>query len=287
MPFASAQLIKYPVPEAHQTLVPKDCILFALSVGFGTDPTDRRQLRFIYERGLRALPMMANVLAHPGFWMQRSDTGVDWRRVLYGEHALTIHHPIPVEGTFVGRTRITAILDKGPETGAFVYVERRVLDESSGNCICTLEQTAICRGDGGCGTVGMPPPAAPHSPQWTPDLVCDLPTPPSAALLYRLNGDLNPLHVDPEVADVAGYPRPILHGLCSFGYAGHAVLRTCCGYDEARIRSMRARFTAPVFPGETIRTEMRRDGGTVAFRCLSLERSVVVLNRGTVELTAG
>ena len=115
--------------------------------------------------------------------------------------------------------------------------------------------------------------------------MCDLPTLPQAALLYRLSGDYNPLHADPGVAEAAGFPRPILHGLCTFGVAGHALLRALCGYEPERLKSMAARFSAPVFPGETVRTEMWREGeGRVAFRCRIREREIVAINNGLAEI---
>jgi acyl dehydratase len=125
----------------------------------------------------------------------------------------------------------------------------------------------------------------PHAiPERAPDTVCDLPTRPEMALLYRWNADMNPLHSDPPSATKAGFPRPILHGLATFGVAGHAILREMCGYDPARFRSISGRFSAPVYPGETIRTEMWRDGTTVSFRARLVERDVIVLNNGRVEI---
>jgi acyl dehydratase len=122
-------------------------------------------------------------------------------------------------------------------------------------------------------------------PDRPPDLVCDLPTRPEAALLYRLaGGDMNPLHADPQVAGAAGFPRPILHGLATFGVAGHAILKTLCGYDPARLASLSCRYSAPVFPGETIRTELWRDGGVVSFRARVAGRDAVALNNGRAEL---
>lgn len=114
----------------------------------------------------------------------------------------------------------------------------------------------------------------------------DLATLPQAALIYRLSGDDNPLHADPAVARAAGFPRPILHGLCSFGVAGRAVLKSCCGNDAARLKTMRVRFSAPVFPGETIRTELWRDGALVSFRARALERDVVILDHGAAAIAA-
>jgi len=123
-------------------------------------------------------------------------------------------------------------------------------------------------------------------PERDPDTVCDIPTSEQAALIYRLSGDYNPLHASPTVAQNAGFERPILHGLCTYGVAGHAILKTQCGYDPAKLKSMDLRFSAPVYPGETIRTEMWREDGVVAFRARAVERDVVVLNNGRAEVAA-
>jgi acyl dehydratase len=285
MAFKADELVKYPIPQGEQTLHKKDCMLYALAVGLGGDPTDQQQLRFVYEHDLQALPTMSNVLAHPGFWMKAADTGVDWQRVLHGEQKFTIHKRLPVEGILVSRSRIKAIIDKGEERGAFVYLERSVTDKATGEAVCTLEQTTVCRGDGGCGDFGEVNRERHAIPDRDPDHVCDFETLPQAALLYRLNGDYNPLHADPEGARSAGYDRPILHGLCTFGIAGHAVLRCCCHYDPERVRSMSVRFTAPVFPGETIRTEMWLEGDNASFRSRVVERDTIVLGAGWAELT--
>jgi acyl dehydratase len=126
---------------------------------------------------------------------------------------------------------------------------------------------------------------APHAiPERAPDAVCDLPTRPETALIYRLSGDINPLHADPEFAKAAGFLRPILHGLATMGVAGHALLKTVCGYDPARLTAMSVRFTAPVFPGETIRTEIWRDGGVISFRARVMERNVVAIDSGRAEI---
>ncbi|NIM29115.1 MAG: 3-alpha,7-alpha,12-alpha-trihydroxy-5-beta-cholest-24-enoyl-CoA hydratase [Gammaproteobacteria bacterium] len=283
MPFDAEQLMAYAIPEARQALTRRDCMLYALGIGVGDEPTSEHQLRFVYEPHLRAMPTMANVLAHPGFWMKAAETGMDWRRILHGEQKFTIHKPLPVEANLVGRTHVKAIADRGAGKGAYVYLERHVVDADSGDAVCTLEQTTVCRGDGGCGSIGEVERTRRAIPVREPDHLCDLTTLPQAALLYRLNGDMNPLHADPEVARSAGYDRPILHGLCTFGVAGHAILRICCDYEPDRISSMSVRFTAPVFPGETIRTEMWHVDEGLSFRSRVLERDAVVLGSGWVE----
>ena len=261
-----------------------DTILYALGVGLGADPLDARQLRFVYEEDLLALPTMAVVLGAPGFWLKEQDTGVDWVRVLHGEQGLVLHRPLPPEGTAIGRTRVTGILDKGADKGALIYSEKVLIDKASGETVATTTSTTFARGDGGFGGPTGPSPRPHPIPERSPDLACDLPTVPQAALIYRLSGDRNPLHADPEVARAAGFKAPILHGLCTLGVAGHALLKSCCDYDPARFRSLKLRFSAPVYPGETIRTEMWRDGAVVSFRSRVVERDVVVLDNGRAEV---
>lgn len=283
MAFTYDQMMNYAIPVIEQTLEPDDCILYALSIGLGADPMDERQLRFVYEDGLLALPMIANVLAYPGFWVKDPATGVDWAKVLHGEQAFTIHKPIPTSATLVGKTTVTGINDKG-DKGAFLYSKRVVTEKATGEAVCTLEQTSVLRGNGGCGGSDPAPRQLPKAPDRAPDLSCDLAISPQAALIYRLNGDRNPLHADPAVAASAGFKQPILHGLCTLAVAGHAILRTACHYQPERLKSLALRFTSPVYPGETLRTEMWHEDGKLAFRSKVLERDVVVLGNGIAEV---
>jgi acyl dehydratase len=270
------RLMAYPIPEVRQRLTQRDCILYALSVGLGADPLDVRQLDFVdHHRRLRAMPSLALVLGHPGFWVA-GDTGIDAVRVVHGEQSITLHGPLPTEGEIVGRTRVTGLVDKGPGRGALMYTAKDVFD-SAGRLLATTESTTFMRGDGGFGGPAGPVKPPHPAPEGAPDMTVDLPTRPEQALYYRLNGDDNPLHADPEVAARAGFPRPILHGLCTMGVVVHALLRALCDYDPAALRSVGLRFSAPVFPGETIRTEVWRGGG---FRARVLERDVVVVSNG-------
>src|SRR5215210_6950896 len=277
------KLLALKIPEVEHSYTDKDTILYALGVGLGHDPLDPDQLPFVYEKNLKALPTFAAVLGYPGFWARELDTGIDWVKLVNGEQGVTLHRPLAPTGTVIGRTRILEAIDKGPGKGALVYTERSVTDKRTGTLIATVTQTSFCRGDGG---FGGPPREAPPPhpiPEGAPDAVCDLATRPEAALIYRLSADRNPLHVDPEIAKAAGFPRPILHGLGTFGVVGHALLKSACGYDPARVRSFAGRFSAPVFPGETIRTEMWRDGDVVSFRASIPDRNVVVMNNGRAE----
>lgn len=278
MPIDYDKIKNWPFPEIEQTYTAKDSILYALGVGYGHDPMDEAQLRFVYEKNLRVVPTMPVVMGHPGFWMMNPATGIDWVKLVHGEQALRIHHSIPTAGTVVSRMRVKAIVDKGKDKGALVYQERSIVEKASGTVLATLDHVTFCRGDGGGGKSDPAAPPPPAVPEGTPDAICDLPTLPQAALIYRLCADPNPLHAEPAVAKAAGFPRPILHGLCTYGVAGHAVLKTFCGYDPMKLSALSVRFSSPVFPGETIRTEMWRKNDTVLFRSRVLGRDVLVLN---------
>jgi acyl dehydratase len=272
------------VPPVEQKYGPKDCMLYALGVGFGHDPMNEEELAFVYEKNLKVLPTMATVLGYGGSWAR--DAGVDQVKVVNGEQGFTLHQPLKPQGTLVGQTRILEVIDKGADKGALILSERRITDKATGELVATVTQTAFCRGDGG---FGGPPRAAPPPhpiPTRAPDVTCDLPTRPEAALIYRLSGDYNPLHAEPAFAKAAGFERPILHGLGTFGVSGHALLKTLCGYEPRRLVSFGCRFSAPVFPGETIRTEMWRDGNVVSFRARVVERDVIAINNGRAEVTA-
>jgi len=268
----------------------RDTQLYALGVGLGADPRDPGQLRFVYEGmdgvSLLALPTMANVLAFPGFWAREPDAGITWRKLVHAEQRIVIHAPLPSGGRVIGHNRVSALWDRGADKGAFMEQQREVTDAATGRPLATVTQLTLLRGDGGFGeggSEGVPPP--PHSiPERGPDASCDLPTLPQAALIYRLCGDANPLHADPEVARAAGFERPILHGMATMGVAAHAVLRTLLDYDPRRFRAMRVRFSAPAIPGDTLRTEMWVDGGVVSLRTTAVERGAVVLNNARVDL---
>jgi acyl dehydratase len=274
------------IPPVEQTYGPKDCILYALGIGLGQDPTDENELAFVYEKNLKVLPTYALVQGYAPYWLRRADLGITWTHTLHGEQGLTLHRPVLPQGTVIGQTRIVDVIDKGAGKGALVYSQRRITDKASGALLATLTQTTFCRADGGFGGPQRRQPAPHAIPERPPDLVCDLATRPETALIYRLSGDLNPLHAEPAFARTGGFDRPILHGLATFGVAGHALLRTVCGYDPARLTAMAARFSAPVFPGETIRTEIWRDGGVVSFRARVTGRDVLAIDNGRAEIAA-
>ncbi len=284
MPIVYEKLLALKIPEVEHSYGPKDCMLYALGVGLGLAPLDEQQLAFVYEKHLKVLPTMAVVLGYPGFWVKELDTGIDWVKVVAGEYDVQLHRPLAPRGTVIGRSRVVEIVDKGAGKGAVIYSERTITDKDSGARVATIVQTTFARGDGGFGGPPREQPPVHPIPERVPNLVCDLPTRPEMALIYRLSADPNPLHADPAVAKAAGFPRPILHGLGTFGVAGHAILKTFCGYDPARLTSIAGRFSSPVFPGETIRTEMWRDGVVVSFRARVVERDVVAINNGRAQI---
>ena len=226
---------------------------------------------------------MAVVLGHPGFWLRNPATGVDAVRLVHGEQSIELLHPIPVEGEIVAKTRVTGILDKGEGKGALLFSEKTVRIAASGELIAITRSTTFLRGDGGFGGPTGPV-ALPHTlPESAPDITIELATRPEQALIYRLNGDDNPLHSDPVTAAKAGFPRPILHGLCTAGVVTLALLAGLCNYDAARLTGWRLRFTSPVYPGETIVTEIWRDG---SFRARIKERDVIAINNGHATIAA-
>ena len=273
------RLMAYPVPVGEQEMSPRDAMLYGLGIGIGSDPLDKGQLRFVYEKELEVFPSMAVVLAGPGFWVKDPATGVDWVKVLHGEMGMILHRPIPTEGKLVGHTRIVDVIDKGENRGALILQERTVTD-ATGEKICTLTSTTFARGNGGFGGPAKQAPVPHVLPERDPDGFVELPTLDQAALIYRLSGDYNPLHADPDIATAAGFDRPILHGLCTFGVACHGLVKAVLNYDASRLREMNLRFSAPVYPGETIRVDYWQDDDMVSFRALVVERDVTVLNNG-------
>ncbi|WP_066266687.1 MaoC/PaaZ C-terminal domain-containing protein [Hydrogenophaga palleronii] len=279
-------LLNWPFEEIVQRYTVRDTQLYALSLGFGDDPMDAGQLRHVLENGLRPFPTMALVLAHPGPWTANPATGVNRSGVVHGEQRLTLHRRLLVEGAVRSRARVVAVLDKGEGKGAVIQTERQLHDVATGDLLATIAGSTFCRRDGGFDKAEPPPtkpatPAPPAVPDRAPDATAELPTRPQAALLYRLNGDYNPLHADPAVARNAGFERPITHGLLSFGMAARMLEER---FPPAGIASIGARFAAPMVPGETLQVQMWQEGGEVVFRALCKERQVVVLSHGRARL---
>lgn len=260
----------------------RDCILYALGIGIGMDPLDREQIKFVHERELVAFPTLASVLGWPGRLTDPS-FGIDAEKVVAANLKVVLHRPLRTQDKLVSYPRIVEIIDKGAGKHAIIQSARTLVAED-GSEVATVENTSVARGHGGFGGKVTESPEPHPVPDTPPDAVCDLPTPPNLALIYRLTGDENPLHVDPDSAKRSGFDRPILHGAATFGIAAHAVLRTMAEADLARLTEIEARFSRPVFPGETIRTEMWCDGANVSFRCRVVGRDEVVLTNGLARL---
>jgi len=286
MPLNIEALNNWVFEDIEHTYTARDTMLYALGLGFGEDPMDQKELAYVYEDGLVSMPSMAVILGYPGFWLKDPRTGIDWRKVLHGEQWLDIFKPLPVEGKVIGRTKIDSISDKGEGKGAVMYLSRDIIDAASGDTLARVTMSTFCRGAGGFGGENLAGPAPATLPDRAPDKVCDLTTLPRQALIYRLSGDYNPLHADPEVARSVGFKAPILHGLATYGLAGRAILRSLCDYDAARLTGLDVRFSAPVYPGETVRFEIWQDGKEARFRALVPERdNLLVLNNGAARLT--
>lgn len=266
----------------------KDALLYALGVGAGA-AAPLEELAFTTENthGVpqQVLPTMVVVIGRESSSVMSSVGTYDPAMLVHGEQAVTVHGPLPVEGEVEVTGEVTGIFDKGK--GAVVEVTSTAVDPGSGAVVFTRVMSAFIRGEGGFG--GERGPSVPRfRPDGDPDHVVVEATRPDQALLYRLSGDRNPLHSDPAFARAGGFDRPILHGLCTYGFAGRAVLRALCGSDPARFGSMSGRFTSPVTPGEGLRTEMWETGrGEAAFRTTAVADGRTVIDGGRVALTPG
>jgi acyl dehydratase len=271
-------------PELKVRYTLRDTMLYGLGVGASRDPLSLQDLSYVYEAGLQAIPSLSCVLAHPGGWLTEPGLEVNMVKLLHAEQHFKLLKPLAPEGEVTGRYRITGLVDKGVQGGVLMYLQKS-LHDAANELIGTVDSTYFLRGDGGCGNWGSPGKELPVIPAGEPSGYIDMPTLPIAALIYRLSGDYNPLHADPAIARKAGFERPILQGLCIYGVVCHSLVRAVCDNDASRLRGMGARFTKPVYPGETIRTEYWLvDGGAVRFRCRSVERNELVLDRGIAEL---
>jgi acyl dehydratase len=278
-------LMSLPPREGKQSYSKRDTMLYALGLGVGARAAeDSRHLQYVYEEGLKVLPTMAIVLAYPGFWVAEPQYGIDYRKVLHADQSLELVRPLPVEGNARSQTTVQAIYDKGPDKGALMYIKRELFDAATDELIANVRQGLFLRGNGGFGGRSDGAPVPHPTPDRRADSVFEAHTREEQALIYRLSGDYNPLHAAPAAASEAGFPKPILHGLATFGVAGWGVITQLCGADPQRLRRLDARFSSPVFPGEILRVEIWRDAaGRASFQVRVVERDVVVLKNGYVE----
>ncbi len=267
----------------------RDALLYAVGVGAGATDPFGFELEFTTENSRdvtqAVLPTMAVVLGAGGAMAEAGD--VDFGQLLHGSQGITVHRPIPPEGTVVCRDRIAGMWDKGQGRHAIIDTEITATLAADDEPLFESRSTVVIRGSGGFG--GEPGETAPtvQIPERDPDESVTYATRADQALTYRLSGDRNPLHSDPWFAtELAGFPRPILHGLCTYGFTGRALLHTLCGSDPARFRSMDSRFSAPVFPGESLTVQMWRTGdGEAAYRTLADTDGRVVIDNGRCTFT--
>lgn len=285
MPVTHEQLKALRVEGMAFEYASRDVMLYALSIGMGRDPLDARELAYVFEKEpLKVVPTLACVVSRTNLLLH---AGLDRTRVVHGEQALRLFRPLPPLAKLVASSRVSAVHDKGEGKGALVYVDTEVKDATTGEPFYALRQGIFARGDGGMGGDLGPAPVPHAMPAREPDLVTMTDTRADQALLYRLNGDMNPLHADPGLAVRAGFKAPILHGLCTYGIACREILAHVCGYDHTAIEEFNVRFTSPVYPGERITTQAWIDGGLVSFRCSVDTRAKVVLDNGMCRIRQG
>ncbi|RIK99169.1 MAG: 3-alpha,7-alpha,12-alpha-trihydroxy-5-beta-cholest-24-enoyl-CoA hydratase [Proteobacteria bacterium] len=263
----------------------REVMLYALGIGMGADPLDERELAFVNEgalkpRPLKVVPTFASVAA----WGETpGPMDIDWLMVVDGERDITFHQPLPAAAEITADSRVTGVFDKGRDKGA-VIVRETVLRDGHGAPLATLRASRFARGDGGFGGPSEGQPKPHEVPKRAPDRSVDIATRPDQALLYRLCGDRNPLHSDPAFARRAGFPRPILHGMCTYGLTCRAVLQTYADHDPAAFRRHAARFSAPVYPGETVTVDLWRDGEVISFEARVKARAATVIRNGRTVL---
>ena len=263
----------------------RDVMLYACGIGLGADPMDDSELAFVNEaaatpRPLKVVPTFASVAAWgagPG------EMDLDRLMMVDGERDITFHRPLASSARITADSDVLGIFDKGKDKGAVIR-HRTVLKDAGGEKLATLVVSRFARGDGGFGGPSDGQPEPHKVPTRAPDKVIEIATRPDQALVYRLCGDRNPLHSDPETARRAGFPRPILHGMCTYGITCRGVLQTYADYDPSAFRQHVARFSSPVYPGETVTMELWKDGDVISFEAKVKARGVTVIRNGKTVL---
>lgn len=260
-----------------------DAILYALSVGFGGSPRDERELHYVYRQPLlKIVPTFAGMLPGDGF--PSAEQGWDAQQARHVEQKLELYRPLPASGSLVASQRVVTAEQASADHPARIVVHSEVRLASDETALFSLSSGLVSSPAAGYRNQRANDLACHRVPGRDPDLSCEISTCPEQALLFSLNGTHHPLHVDPQAAHEAGYDRPLLPGRCLFGIACRAILRTICDYDYTLIKAMEARFPAPVYPGDRLRTDMWQDGNIVSFRCSVPDRSAVVIDGGRCTL---
>lgn len=269
-----AAIFAYDFGSPTQGYAARDAILYALGLGLGADPLGAQDLRFLDERALAVLPSFAVTLCSPGMWIRDAALGVDFGKLVHSAHWAEFPEPLPPAAAVRGSARVVSLADRGEGRGAVLVLEREIADAADARVYCLMRQTLLLRGDGGFG--GDPAARdARFEPGRPADAVLDLPTSPRAALIYRLSGDWNPLHLDPAIAAAAGFPRPIMQGLASYGMAGIGVSRAL-NRDPAAVSELACRFSGAILPGDPVSFHAWREGERAArFEAFVGERKVL------------
>ena len=278
------QLRKLQFDEKTDRYDVRDSIIYSLTLGYGTDPFDSDDIRYVYENDTLAVPTLLATVAAPGAWATNPILGINWLKILHGEHRMTFHAPVKANAFVTSNTRVTHVIDKGANKGALVVTTRHLTDTDTGKKLATIEHVSFLRADGGFGKGDEPLPPLPTTPDTEPEAIQFVTSTTQSAALYRLNGDLNPIHILPQMANEAGFDHPILHGLCTYGMAARALIKVFFPTNPEYLKSFSVRFAAPFFPGETLRVEIWRTGSNVQFQALAHERNVVVLSHGLAEI---
>jgi acyl dehydratase len=260
-------------------------MLYAYGIGLGADPMDEKELAFVNEacatpRALKVVPTFASVAAWgagPG------EMNLNRVLVVDGERDITFHQPLATAAHIIADSSVREVYDKGKDKGV-VISHQTVLKNEKGEKLATLVASRFARGDGGFGGPNLTQPEPHKMPSRAPDKTVDISTRPDQALIYRLCGDRNPLHSDPEFAKKAGFPQPILHGMCTYGITCRGVLQTYADYDPAAFKQHAVRFSSPVYPGETVTMEMWKDGNVISFEAKVKARGVTVIKSGKTVL---
>lgn len=263
----------------------REVMLYAYGIGLGGDPMDEKELAFVNEayftdRPLKVVPTFASVAAWgsgPG------EMHLNKVMVVDGERDITFHKPMPVAANITADSSVLGVFDKGKDKG-LVIRHQTVLKDEKGAPLATLVASRFARGDGGIGGPSEGQPEPHQVPSRAPDRSIDITTRPDQALVYRLCGDRNPLHSDPEFAKRAGFPRPILHGMCTYGITCRGVLQTYADYDASAFKRHVVRFSSPVYPGETVSMDLWKDGNVISFEAKVKARGVTVIKNGRTEL---
>jgi acyl dehydratase len=252
----------------------RDSLLYSVGIGAGAEDPFASELEFTTNNSKnieqKTFPTQGVVIGFGAGGAIGKAGELDWGRLLHGSQGITLHAPIPVGGPVEIVDRISGIWDKGEGRNAIIDTEATATLKQTGETLFELRGSLVIRGSGGFGGVEGDTAPSVHAPDDAPDIEISYQTREDQALTYRLSGDYNPLHSDPWFAtDLAGFPRPILHGLCSYGFTGRALLHGLCDGDPTKFRSMDSRFSSPVFPGEKLTVQMWRDGHQAIYRTVA------------------